>query len=141
MEYLYSQTGKVLTPVLQNPEEEDRLVEQVDDKDVHDEGFEEETVEDITVPAFYEDVSFHNLPSPSSMTTGHQTSAPPSPPSQADMPPQPSTSRDGGGQHPASSSSSVHSRTDDTSQAALDSGSSQSSEPQVRHFNGFRHSV
>ncbi len=50
MEYLYSQTGKTLTPVLQNPEEEDRLVEQVDDQDLQDEGFEEEILEDITVP-------------------------------------------------------------------------------------------
>ncbi|XP_027139839.1 uncharacterized protein LOC109141445 [Larimichthys crocea] len=31
MEYLYSQTGKELTPVLQSPEEEDRLVEEVND--------------------------------------------------------------------------------------------------------------
>ncbi|KAL0151191.1 hypothetical protein M9458_053382 [Cirrhinus mrigala] len=38
MEYLYSQTGKTLTPVLQNPEEEVRLVEEVDDQDLQDEG-------------------------------------------------------------------------------------------------------
>ncbi len=50
MEYLYSQTGKTLTPVLQNPEEEDRLVEHVNDQDLQDEGFEEEILEDITVP-------------------------------------------------------------------------------------------
>ncbi len=55
MEYLYSQTGKTLTPVLQNPEEEDRLVEQVDDQDLQDEGFEEEILEDITVPVLNED--------------------------------------------------------------------------------------
>ncbi len=55
MEYLYSQTGKTLTPVLQNPEEEDRLVEEVDDQDLQDEGFEEEIMEDITVPVLYED--------------------------------------------------------------------------------------
>ncbi|RVE70982.1 hypothetical protein OJAV_G00069920 [Oryzias javanicus] len=50
IEYLYSQTGKTLTPMLQTPEEEDRLVESVSDKDLQDEGFEEDTVEDITVP-------------------------------------------------------------------------------------------
>ncbi len=55
MEYLYSQNGKTLTPVLQNPEEEDRLVEQVDDQDLQDEGFEEEILEDITVPVLNED--------------------------------------------------------------------------------------
>lgn len=55
IEYLYSQTGKTLTPVLQNPEEEDRLVEEVDDQDLLDEGFEEESMEDITVPVLYED--------------------------------------------------------------------------------------
>ncbi|RVE68755.1 hypothetical protein OJAV_G00094820 [Oryzias javanicus] len=50
IEYLYSQTGKTLTPMLQTPEEEDRLVESVSDKDLQDEGFGEDTVEDITVP-------------------------------------------------------------------------------------------
>ena len=40
MEHLYSQTGKTLTPVLQNPEEEDRLVEEVHDEDLQDDGFE-----------------------------------------------------------------------------------------------------
>ncbi len=54
MEYLYSQTGKTLTPVLQNPEEEDRLVAEVDDQDLQDKGFEEEIMEDITVPVLYE---------------------------------------------------------------------------------------
>ena len=44
MEYLYSQTGKALTPVLQNPVEEARLVEEINDDDIQDEGFEEETV-------------------------------------------------------------------------------------------------
>ncbi|XP_073802863.1 uncharacterized protein [Danio rerio] len=55
MEHLYSQTGKTLTPVLQNPEEEDRLVEEVHDEDLQDDGFEEEIMEDITVPVLYED--------------------------------------------------------------------------------------
>ncbi|XP_052427031.1 uncharacterized protein LOC127969237 isoform X1 [Carassius gibelio] len=41
MEYLYSQIGKNLTPVPQKPEEEDRLVEEVDDKNLQDEGFKE----------------------------------------------------------------------------------------------------
>ncbi|CAM4568858.1 unnamed protein product [Leuciscus chuanchicus] len=54
IEYLYSQTGKTLTPVLQNPEEEDRLVEEIDDQDLQDEGFEEDITEDITVPVLYE---------------------------------------------------------------------------------------
>ncbi len=67
MEYLYSQTGKTLTPVLQNPEEEDRLVEEVDDQDLQDEGFEEEIMEDITVPVLYEDEnSPSTLPLPQS---------------------------------------------------------------------------
>ncbi|CAM4568923.1 unnamed protein product [Leuciscus chuanchicus] len=54
IEYLYSQTGKTLTPVLQNPEEEDRLVEEIDDQDLQDEGFEEDITEDITVRVLYE---------------------------------------------------------------------------------------
>ena len=55
MEYLYSQTGNTLTPVLQNPEEEDRLVGEINDEEVQDEGFEEETMNDITVPVLHED--------------------------------------------------------------------------------------
>lgn len=52
MEYLYSQSGKSLT-VMNNPEEEDRLVEQTDDE-VQDEGFVEEEPEDLTVPILYD---------------------------------------------------------------------------------------
>nr|XP_021331245.1 uncharacterized protein LOC103910727 isoform X2 [Danio rerio] len=61
MEHLYSQTGKTQTPVLQNPEEEDRLVEEVHDEDLQDDGFEEEIMEDITVPVLYEDDPCHDL--------------------------------------------------------------------------------
>ncbi|KAL1246543.1 hypothetical protein QQF64_034588 [Cirrhinus molitorella] len=46
IEYLYSQTGRTLTPVFQNPEDEDRLLEEVDDQDLQDEGFDEEIMED-----------------------------------------------------------------------------------------------
>ncbi|MEQ2163300.1 hypothetical protein GOODEAATRI_028672, partial [Goodea atripinnis] len=53
MEYLYSQSGQSLT-VMDNPEEEDRLVEQLDDEVVNDEGFVEEELEDLTVPVLYE---------------------------------------------------------------------------------------
>ena len=53
IEYLYSQTGTSLTPALQDPEVEDRMVEQVNDEDVVDEGFEEP--EDITVPVLTEE--------------------------------------------------------------------------------------
>ncbi|RXN21173.1 Epithelial-stromal interaction 1 [Labeo rohita] len=90
MEYLYSQTGKTLTPVLQNPEEEDRLVEKVDDQDLQDEGFDEEITEDITVPVLYEDDPCRDLRnSPSSLPL------PQSPASLAE----PSTSSGGDGQH------------------------------------------
>ncbi|XP_078787330.1 uncharacterized protein LOC101160338 isoform X2 [Oryzias latipes] len=55
IEYLYSQTGKTSTAMLQTPEEEeDRLLERVDDQDFQDEGFGEDTMEDITVPVFYD---------------------------------------------------------------------------------------
>ncbi len=107
MEYLYSQTGKTLTPVLQNPEEEDRLVEEVDDQDLQDEGFEEEIMEDITVPVLYED---ENCPS--------SLPLPQSPASPAE----PSTSSGGEGQHLAPS-------------VLSQPGSSLSDEAQVRHFN------
>ncbi len=107
MEYLYSQTGKTLTPVLQNPEEEDRLVEEVDDQDLQDEGFEEEIMEDITVPVLYEDEN-----SPSSLPL------PQSPASLAE----PFTSSGGEGQHLAPS-------------VLSQPGSSLSDEAQVRHFN------
>uniref|UniRef100_A0AAV2MP77 DUF6729 domain-containing protein n=1 Tax=Knipowitschia caucasica TaxID=637954 RepID=A0AAV2MP77_KNICA len=53
MEYLYSQSGKSLS-VMDNPEEEDRLVEQMDDEVVQDEGFVEEEPEDLTVPVLYD---------------------------------------------------------------------------------------
>ncbi len=117
MEYLYSQTGKTLTPVLQNQEEEDRLVEEVD-QDLQDEGFEEEIMEDITVPVLYEDDPCLDLEnSPSSLPL------PQSPASLAE----PSTSYAGEGQHLATS---VLSQPSDT-------GSSLSNEAQVRHFKGF----
>ncbi|XDV25488.1 hypothetical protein PO909_029404 [Leuciscus waleckii] len=53
MEYLYSQSGKSLT-VMDNPEEKDRLVEQMVDEVVQDEGFVEEEPEDLTVPVLYD---------------------------------------------------------------------------------------
>ena len=76
MEYLYSQTGKTLTPVLQNSEEEDRLVEEVNDEDAHDEGFEEQAMEDITVPVLYEDDPCRGL---ETSTQASQPQAPASP--------------------------------------------------------------
>lgn len=80
MEYLYSQTGKTLTLVLQNPEEEDRLVEDVDDEDAQDEGFEEENMEDITVPVLFEDDPLPHLENrPSSSMTSPQASPPQAP--------------------------------------------------------------
>lgn len=120
MEYLYIQTGKTLTPVLQNPEEEDRLVEQVDDQDLQDEGFEDEITEDITVPVLYEDDPGRDLEnSPSSLPL------PQSPASLAE----PFTSSGGEGQHLAPAPSVL-------SQPS-DSGRSVSDEAQVRHFKGF----
>ena len=41
--------------MLQNPEEEDRLVEEVNDEDFQVESFVEESMEDIIVPVLYED--------------------------------------------------------------------------------------
>ncbi len=97
-----------LTPVLQNPEEEDRLVEQVNDQELQDEGFEEEILEDITVPVLYEDEDRpSSLPLPQS--------------------PELSTSSGGEGQHLAPS---VLSQPSDT-------GGSLSDEVQVRQFKGF----
>ncbi|XP_073668879.1 uncharacterized protein [Paramisgurnus dabryanus] len=94
MEYLYSQTGKTLTPVLQNPEEEDRLVEEVDDQDLQDEGFEEEIMEDITVPVLYEDDPCRDLENSPSSLPLHQ-----SPASMADvLLAEPSTSSSPGGE-------------------------------------------
>lgn len=120
MEYLYIQTGKTLTPVLQNSEEEDRLVEQVDDQDLQDEGFEDEITEDITVPVLYEDDPGRDLEnSPSSLPL------PQSPASLAE----PFTSSGGEGQHLAPAPSVL-------SQPS-DSGRSVSDEAQVRHFKGF----
>ncbi|RXN13779.1 Coiled-coil domain-containing 25 [Labeo rohita] len=81
---------ETLTPVLQNPEEEDRLVEEVDDQDLQHEGFNEEIIEDITVPVLYEDDPCRDLKnSPSSLPL------PQSPASLAE----PSTSSGGDGQH------------------------------------------
>ncbi|XP_019953452.2 uncharacterized protein [Paralichthys olivaceus] len=76
MEYLYSQADKTLTPVLQNSEEEDRLVEEVNDEDAHDVGFEEQAMEDITVPVLYEDDPCRGL---ETSTQASQPQAPASP--------------------------------------------------------------
>ncbi|XP_035990886.1 uncharacterized protein LOC118562568 [Fundulus heteroclitus] len=67
MEYLYSQSGRSLT-VMDNPEEEDRLVELMDDEAVRDEGFVEEEPEDLTVPVLFapEHSSVQQASSPSS---------------------------------------------------------------------------
>ncbi|XP_052441435.1 uncharacterized protein LOC127980900 [Carassius gibelio] len=94
IEYLYSQTGKTLTPMLQNPVEEERLVEEVDDQDLLDEWFEEESMEDITVPVLYED-------DPCLRNTPSSLPLPQSPASLAE----PSTSSGGEGQHLAPASS------------------------------------
>ena len=125
MEYLYSQTGKALTPVLQNPAEEARLVEEIDDDDIEDEGFEEEHTEDITVPVLHEDDPSRQLPS--SLMTSPQPSPPQAPASLDDLP---SMSGDGG-HHPAAAPSVPP----DTS--ALDSDTDPSDVAQVRHFNGY----
>uniref|UniRef100_A0AAV2MR41 DUF6729 domain-containing protein n=1 Tax=Knipowitschia caucasica TaxID=637954 RepID=A0AAV2MR41_KNICA len=82
MEYLYSQSGKSLS-VMDNPEEEDRLVEQKDDEVVQDEGFVEEEPEDLTVPVLYdaiETVPVHSSGSQAfnpSLRTGTILTAPP----------------------------------------------------------------
>ncbi|XP_055023036.2 uncharacterized protein [Misgurnus anguillicaudatus] len=86
MEYLYSQIGKTLTPVLQNPEEEDRLVEEVDDQDLQDEGFEEEIMEDITVPVLYEDDPCRDLENSPSSLPLHQSPASMAEPSTSSSP-------------------------------------------------------
>lgn len=122
MEYLYSQTGKTLTPVLQNPEEEDRLVEGVRDEDIEDEGFEEEVTEDITVPVLSEGDPCRELECRPSLPTSPQAPA-----SLADLP-----STSGEGQHPAAAAPSV---LPGTSQAALESDASDLA--QVKHFNGY----
>lgn len=137
MEYLYSQTGKSLSPVLQNPEEEDRLVEAINDEDIEDEGFAEEIAEDITVPLLHEDDPSRDLEDrPSLMSPQAQVSPPQaqvSPPQAQVSPPQapaspaelPSTSSEGW-QHPA------------TAAAASELPStSQSDVAQVRHLNGY----
>lgn len=127
MEYLYSQTGKVLTPVLQNPEEEDRLVEEVNDEDFQDEGFEEESMEDITVPVLYEDDPSRTLQSrPSSLTSPQASPPPPSPPQPSSPPPSshpPSPPPPSPPQAPAS--------------PADVPSSSMSDEAQVRHCNNY----
>ncbi|XP_030195053.1 uncharacterized protein LOC115530022 [Gadus morhua] len=120
MEYLYSQTGKALTSVLQNPVEEARLVEEINDDDIQDEGFEEETTEDITVPVLHEDDPSRQLPS--SLTEIPQASPPQAPASPDDLQ---SRSCDGG-QHPAAAPSVLP----DTSQAALDNETNLSNEAQ-----------
>lgn len=86
MEYLYSQSGQSLT-VVEDPEEEDRLVEQMDDGAVEDEGFVEEESEDLTIPILYD--SSETVPVHSSILQPYSpsSSAPPSP--------QPSTSSQG----------------------------------------------
>ena len=129
MEYLYSQTGKALTPVLQNPVEEARLVEEINDDDLQDEGFEEETTEDITVPVLHEDDPSRQLPS--SLMEIPQASPPQAPASpdeeipQASPPQAPASPDDlpsrscDGGPHPAADPSVL------------------SDEAQVRHFNGY----
>ncbi|CAL8268333.1 unnamed protein product [Boreogadus saida] len=126
MEYLYSQTGKALTLVLQNPVEENRLVE-INDDDIQDEGFEEETIEDNTVPVLHEDDPSHQLPS--SLMEIPQASPPQAPASPDDLP---SRSCDGG--HHLAAAPSV---LPDTSQATLDSETNLSDEAQVKHFNGY----
>ncbi|CAL8350677.1 unnamed protein product [Arctogadus glacialis] len=120
MEYLYSQTGKALTPVLQNPVEEARLVEEINDDDIQDEGFEEENTEDITVPVLHEDDPSRELPS--SLMESPQASPPQAPESPDDLL---SRSCDGG-QHPAAAPSALP----DTSQAALHSDPNLSDEAQ-----------
>ena len=89
MEYLYSQTGRTLAPVLHNPEEEeeDRLVELIDDDDVQDEGFEDDGTEDITVPVLYEDDPSRQLENRPSSTASPQASPPQDPASPARLPP------------------------------------------------------
>lgn len=126
MEYLYSQTGKTLTPVLQNPEEEDRLVEAIQDDDKQDEGFEEEDMEDLTVPLLPEDDPCRNLENRPSLLTSPQASPPLSPASPAVRP---STSHDGG-RHPAPAPVLPG-----TSEAEMETESDLSDEAQVRHFN------
>ncbi|KAK7149375.1 hypothetical protein R3I94_008883 [Phoxinus phoxinus] len=83
MEYLYSQSGKSLT-VMDNPEEEDRLVEQMDDEVVQDEGFVEEEPEDLTVPVLYDPIetvpvhsSFPQAFNPCSSAPGSSSLQPP----------------------------------------------------------------
>nr|XP_055075103.1 uncharacterized protein LOC129454565 [Misgurnus anguillicaudatus] len=117
MEYLYSQTGKTLTPVLQNPEEEDRLVEEVDDQDLQDEGFEEEIMEDITVPVLYEDDPCRDLENSPSSLPLHQ-----SPASMADVSlAEPSTSSSPGGeQQHLAPAPSVLSQSSDTGSSISD---------------------
>lgn len=129
IEYLYSQTGKTLTPVLQNPEDEDRLVEEIDDQDLQDEGFEEDITEDITVPVLYENDPCGDLANSPSSVPQPQSPASLADVSMADMSlAEPSTSSREG-QHLAPAPS-VLSQPSDT-------GSSLSDETQVRHFKGF----
>ncbi|XP_057697757.1 uncharacterized protein LOC130919232 isoform X2 [Corythoichthys intestinalis] len=80
MEYLYSQTGKSLTD-MENPEDEDRLVEQMDDEEVQDECFLEEELIDLTVPVLYDTIE--TVPQPS---TSSQGLPPPKSPAQLRVP-------------------------------------------------------
>lgn len=93
IEYLYSQTGRTLT-VIENPAEEDRLVDQINDEEVQDEGFVEEDTEDITLPVLSVDDSSCSPWISPPQASPLQTPATPS------FSPQPSTSRDGDGHPP-----------------------------------------
>lgn len=85
-------------------------MEEVNDEDVQDEGFDEDSAEDITVPVLSEDDLHHASP---------QASAPHPATLPADLP---SSSGDGG-QHPATAPSVLP----DTSESDV---------AQVRHFKG-----
>ncbi|XP_057698259.1 uncharacterized protein LOC130919501 [Corythoichthys intestinalis] len=66
---------------MENPEDEDRLVEQMDDEEVQDEGFLEEEPIDLTVPVLYDTIE--TVPQPS---TSSQGLPPPKSPSQRRVP-------------------------------------------------------
>ena len=127
MEYLYSQNGKERTPVLQNPEEEVRLVVEVNDEDFQNGGFVEESMEDIAVPVLYEDDPSRALQSRPSLLTSPQASPPPPSPPQPTSPPPsshlPSPTPSSTPQAPAST--------------AYVPSSSMSDEAEVRHFNNY----
>lgn len=93
---------------MDNPEEEDQLVEQMDDEEVQDEGFVEEEPEDLTVPILHEpfepvpQASFPSslVPSPPQSSTSiqgqppshHPTQPPTQPPAQPNGASGPATS-------------------------------------------------